>query len=70
MDYRIDLKQFNRNQESIREPILKMDLVVEDLESEETRTKKTSLELSKDQLNEIVSDFDKINAQLTQLSGV
>ena len=43
---------------------------MEDLESEETRTKKTSLELSKDQLNEIVSDFDKINAQLTQLSGV
>jgi len=56
------LKQFNRNLDSIREPILKLDLLVEDFSSLDARTKKTSLELSKEQLNEIVSDFDKISA--------
>lgn len=47
-DYRVDLKQFNRNSDSIREPILKLDLLIEDLTSQTSTSKKTTLELSKD----------------------
>ena len=60
-DYRVDLKQFNKNQETVREPILKLKLMVED-SSQDSHIKQSSIELSKDQLNEIISNFEKINA--------
>ena len=69
VDYWVDLKQFNWNSDSVREAILKLDLLIEDNESKSSTTKKTTLELSWDQLTEIISNFDKINSQLTMLSG-
>ena len=44
---------------------MKLDFLIENTDNKEGLTKKTTLELTKDQLNEIVSDFDKINTQLT-----
>ncbi|CAI2380051.1 unnamed protein product [Moneuplotes crassus] len=76
LDYRIDLKQFNRKNElvqpgdgeSTRQAVLKLDLSLEQTEGKQ-HMKNTKLEISKDQLNEILNSFEKINQQLTDFTG-
>ena len=52
----------------MRQPILKLDLSLEQKSGPE-HIKKTKLEVSKDQLNEILNSFEKINQQLTDITG-
>ena len=59
VDYRVDL---------IKEPVLKLNLTVEDPEID-THIKKTCLELSKGQLSEILNNLQRIDDQLKGSAG-
>ena len=52
----------------IREPVLKLNLTVED-PNEVSHMKKTCLELSKGQLSEILNNLSKIDSQLSSVAG-
>ena len=54
--------------ETTRQPVLKLDLSLEQIEGSE-HIQQTKLEISKDQLNEILNSFEKIKKQLTDITG-